>query len=97
MLEKINSPKDLKLLKIEELPELVKEIREVLINKIYTTGGHLGSNLAMIETTVALHYVFDSPKDKFVSSILFVTAFLMLALTPTIGYLFIIFGFRKIF
>jgi len=66
MLEKINSPKDLKLLKIDELPELVKEIREVLINKIYTTGGHLGSNLAMIETTVALHYVFDSPKDKFV-------------------------------
>ena len=66
MLEKINSPKDLKKLKIEELPILVKEIREVLINKIYTTGGHLGSNLAMIEVTVALHYVFDSPKDKFV-------------------------------
>lgn len=66
MLENINSPQDLKKLKKEDLKNLCEEIRNVLLNKIYTTGGHLGSNLAMIEAIVALHYVFNSPIDKFV-------------------------------
>lgn len=66
MLEKINSPKDLKKLNINELNELANEIREVLLNKILKVGGHLGPNLGVIELTIALHYVFNSPTDKIV-------------------------------
>lgn len=66
MLEKINMPNDLKKLSIEELNTLSDEIREILIKKIDATGGHMGSNLGMIEPTIALHYVFDSPIDKIV-------------------------------
>ena len=65
-LEKINSPKDLKNLSKKELILLSEEIREVLINKISKTGGHFGSNLGIIELTIALHYVFSSPIDKIV-------------------------------
>lgn len=65
-LNNINSPEDLKKLKVEELKILSEEIREVLINKISETGGHMGSNLGVIEMTIALHYVFNSPYDKFV-------------------------------
>lgn len=65
-LEKINSPKDLKTLSIEEMKELSKEIREALLNKLSEKGGHIGPNLGIVELTVALHYVFDSPKDKIV-------------------------------
>lgn len=66
MLEKINMPNDLKKLSIEELNTLSDEIREILIKKVDATGGHMGSNLGMIEPTIALHYVFDSPLDKIV-------------------------------
>lgn len=65
-LNSINSPSDLKKLSEEQLPELAEEIRGAIINRVNTTGGHLGSNLGMVEATVALHYVFDSPRDKFV-------------------------------
>lgn len=65
-LDKINSPQDVKKLSIEELNILAAEIRETLIKRITVTGGHLGSNLGMVEASIALHYVFDSPKDKFV-------------------------------
>ena len=65
-LEKINGPEDIKKLKIEELKLLADETREALINKISNAGGHNGPNLGMCEVTVALHYVFNSPKDKFV-------------------------------
>ena len=65
-LEKINGPKDIKKLKIEELNDLARETREALINKISNVGGHNGPNLGMVEMTVALHYVFSSPKDKLV-------------------------------
>lgn len=65
-LEKINSPKDLKNLSKKELILLSEEIRDVLINKISKTGGHFGSNLGIIELTIALHYVFSSPIDKIV-------------------------------
>lgn len=66
ILNKINGPKDLKSLTGNELTELSNEIREVLIKKVSTTGGHFGPNLGMVEATVALHYVFNSPVDKIV-------------------------------
>lgn len=65
-LEKINNPQDLKKVPEAELTALSEEIRQTLIDKINQTGGHLGSNLGMVEATVAMHYVFDSPKDKIV-------------------------------
>ena len=65
-LENINSPTDLKKLNREDLPKLAEEIRERLLQVISKTGGHLGSNLGIVELTLAMHYVFDSPKDKFV-------------------------------
>ncbi len=66
VLDKVNTPTDLKKLTGNELPLLCAEIREQLIKRLSISGGHIGSNLAMIETTVALHYVFNSPKDKIV-------------------------------
>lgn len=65
LLEQIDSPDQLKKLKVEDLPELAKEIRHFLIQSIADTGGHLASNLGVVELTLALHYQFDSPKDKF--------------------------------
>lgn len=65
-LEKINGPEDIKKLKVEELQTLADETRKALINKISKAGGHSGPNLGMVEVTVALHYVFNSPKDKIV-------------------------------
>ena len=65
-LEKINSPEDVKKLSIEEMKVLAQEIREAIIIRDAKHGGHFGPNLGMVEATIALHYVFDSPKDKFV-------------------------------
>lgn len=65
-LDTINSPKDIKNLKINELKELAKEIRGAILNRNSTIGGHVGPNLGIVETTMALHYVFDSPKDKII-------------------------------
>lgn len=66
MLEKINSPSDLKKLKLKELDNLCVEIRNKLIEVVSTNGGHLSPNLGVVELTVMLHYVFDSPKDSIV-------------------------------
>jgi len=66
LLEKINYPRDLKKLSIKELKQLAQEIREFLINNISRTGGHLASNLGVVELTIALHYVFDTPEDKII-------------------------------
>ena len=66
LLDKINYPEDLRKLKKEELNQLTKELREELINVVSTTGGHLGAGLGVVELTVALHYVFNTPKDKLV-------------------------------
>lgn len=63
-LEAIHSPDDIKKLSYDELEILCDEIRDFLIHSIAKTGGHLSSNLGIVETTVALHYVFQSPKDK---------------------------------
>ena len=65
-LEKINGPEDIKKLKVEELQILADETRTAVINKISNCGGHKGPNLGIVEVTVAMHYVFNSPKDKFV-------------------------------
>ena len=65
-LNKINSPKDIKSFDIKTLRELCAELRSVMINTISKTGGHLASNLGVVELTVALHRVFDTPHDQFV-------------------------------
>ena len=66
LLDKINSPKDLKKLTCIELVTLCDEMRDFIIESVSKTGGHLSSNLGVIELTVALHYVFDCPQDKFI-------------------------------
>jgi 1-deoxy-D-xylulose-5-phosphate synthase len=66
LLDKINSPKDLKKLSRNELASLCNELRTFIIESVSKTGGHLSSNLGVIELTVALHYVFDCPQDKFI-------------------------------
>ena len=65
-LDNVNSPKDIKKLNIKELEALCGEIRELMINTVSKTGGHLASNLGVVELTVALHKVFDSPVDQIV-------------------------------
>ncbi len=65
-LDMINSPADVKLLNMEQVGTLAQEIREELITVLSKTGGHLGPNLGVVELTLALHRVFDSPKDRFV-------------------------------
>lgn len=65
-LEKINEPSDVRKLNKEQLEELAKEMREALLGKLSKHGGHFGPNFGMVEATIALHYVFDSPKDKMV-------------------------------
>lgn len=66
LLECIDSPKDLKRLNIGELKQLAEEIRRFLLDKVSKTGGHLASNLGVVELTIALHYVFNSPFDKII-------------------------------
>ena len=65
-IEQINSPKDLKQLTTEQMTVLAGEIRQALLNRLSACGGHIGPNLGMVEATIALHFVFDSPKDKLV-------------------------------
>jgi 1-deoxy-D-xylulose-5-phosphate synthase len=64
LLERIHSPRDLKDLSAEDVPQLAAEIRDSLIDVVTTTGGHLGPNLGVVELTIALHRVFDSPVDR---------------------------------
>ena len=66
LLETINSPKDIKKLSLTELQQLAQEIREGILNRDSLIGGHVGPNLGIVETIIALHYVFDTPKDKIV-------------------------------
>lgn len=65
-INRIDSPADLKKLKVEELPAVCAELRQFIIDALSKNPGHLGSSLGTIELTVALHYVFDTPKDKLV-------------------------------
>jgi len=66
VLERINSPQDLRALTAPQLADLAQEIREYLVSSVSRTGGHLGPNLGVVELTVALHRVFDSPRDRLV-------------------------------
>lgn len=66
ILKNINSPADIKKLSINEMENLAEEMREAIINKVNTIGGHMAPNLGFVEPTIALHYVFESPKDKIV-------------------------------
>jgi 1-deoxy-D-xylulose-5-phosphate synthase len=66
MLEKINSPSDIKNLQLAELEILAGEIREKIIETVSRTGGHLAPSLGTVELTLALHYVFDTPRDRIV-------------------------------
>ncbi len=66
LLSQIDSPKDLKLLSEEQLPALCDELRLFLLNTLSVNPGHLGSNLGVVEVTVAMHYVYDSPNDQIV-------------------------------
>src|SRR5210317_2008639 len=65
-LSKINFPKDLKKLTLDELKILNDELRTFTIETVSKTGGHLGASLGVVELTVALHYVFNTPKDKLI-------------------------------
>ncbi|OZG60263.1 1-deoxy-D-xylulose-5-phosphate synthase [Bifidobacterium lemurum] len=65
-LNSINGPADLKKLERAQLPELADEIRQAILTKVTAAGGHFGPNLGVVEATIALHYVFDSPNDKIV-------------------------------
>jgi 1-deoxy-D-xylulose-5-phosphate synthase len=66
LLNTINSPLDIKRMTVPELQHLAAEIRECLIHGLAVTGGHLGPNLGVVELTLAMHYVFDTPKDHFI-------------------------------
>ncbi len=68
-LKDINSPADLKQVPLEELPAIAQEIRELLISTCSANGGHIGANLGVVELTMALHYVFNTPKDKVIFDI----------------------------
>ena len=65
-IEKINGPEDVKKLSNDELTSLAAEMRQALLKRASIHGGHIGPNFGMVEATIALHYVFESPKDKFV-------------------------------
>jgi len=66
ILETIHNPDDLRHLAVEQLPELATELRDVIINTVAKNGGHLASSLGVVELTLALHYVFQTPEDLLV-------------------------------
>ncbi|WP_142784841.1 1-deoxy-D-xylulose-5-phosphate synthase [Changchengzhania lutea] len=66
LLNTINSPKELRLLNQKDLPQLAQELREFIINIVATKEGHLGASLGVVELTIALHYVFNTPKDELI-------------------------------
>ena len=66
ILKRINGPADVKKLNMDELNRLAADIREALFNRLTKIGGHLGPNFGIVEAEIAMHYVFDSPNDKFV-------------------------------
>src|SRR6266576_2467051 len=66
LLDTVQLPADLRALTKEQLPQLADELRQEVISAVSVTGGHLGAGLGVVELTVAIHYVFDTPKDKLV-------------------------------
>src|SRR5712692_3043836 len=69
LLDGIRSPADIKALREQDLPQLAQEVRDELIRVLSQTGGHLGPNLGVVELTIALHRVFDTPRDRFVMDV----------------------------
>src|ERR1700757_2843865 len=69
VLDRIHSPADVKALPEESLPQLAQEVRDELIKVLSQTGGHLGPNLGVVELTIALHRVFNTPRDRFVMDV----------------------------
>src|SRR5437764_3820974 len=69
LLDGIHSPADIKALREQDLPQLAQEVRDELIGVLSQTGGHLGPNLGVVELTIALHRVFDTPRDRFVMDV----------------------------
>ncbi len=66
LLSQINSPEDLRKLNKSQLPQVASEVRALIVDSVQQTGGHISSNLGVVELTLALHYVFDTPNDRFV-------------------------------
>ena len=66
LLSKVNNPEDLRKLKTSELPQLAKELRQYIIDIVSERGGHFGASLGVVELTIALHYIFDTPNDQLV-------------------------------
>src|SRR6187401_2601917 len=66
LLGQINSPADLRLLREDQLPQLSKELRQYIIDLVSVKGGHFGASLGVVELTVALHYIFNTPYDQLV-------------------------------
>src|SRR5256714_9207227 len=69
LLDGIRSPADIKALNQDDLPQLAQEVRDELIKVLSQTGGHLGPNLGVVELTIALHRVFNTPRDRFVMDV----------------------------
>src|SRR2546421_9686075 len=69
LLDGIHSPADIKALREQDLPQLAQDVRDELIRVLSQTGGHLGPNLGVVELTIALHRVFDTPRDRFVMDV----------------------------
>jgi len=66
LLDRVQTPEDLRNLSEKELPQLVRELRSETVDAVSVTGGHLGAGLGVIELTVALHWVFDTPTDRLI-------------------------------
>ena len=66
LLSKIQYPKDLRELKVDELPQVCEELRQDIVQELSVNPGHLASSLGVVEITVALHYVYDTPEDRIV-------------------------------
>src|SRR5687767_12477662 len=66
LLDKVNTPEDLRRLERSQLRQLADELRAETISAVSVTGGHLGAGLGVVELTVAIHYVFDTPRDKLI-------------------------------
>ena len=68
LIKQINFPSDLRKFQKEDLKQISNELRDELIDVVSETGGHLGAGLGVVELTIALHYVFNTPKDKLVGT-----------------------------
>ena len=67
LLKNINSPSDLKKIAVKDLPAVAEELREFMLESVSRTGGHIAPSLGTVELTLALHYIYDTPRDKIVS------------------------------